>query len=248
MRLYRYYTLTLLFPMHLSILEKIVTPVGQSTLPESHKSKLQLYVEPLSRIMPEYGINTPLRQAHFLAQLAHESGEFKYTEENLKYSATRLIQVFPRYFKTMAQARAVAYDTIKIANIVYANRMGNGSPESCDGFNFRGRGLIQLTGRNNYQNFYAHLKTIPAERLTTDIHTALTSSESLRCIADLTAKPELAVRSACWFWQKAGLNTIADQGNNDTTVTAITRKINGGTNGLSQRKVYFYRAMFALQS
>ena len=234
--------------MLITTLEKIVTPVGQSTLSSTHKSKLQQYVEPLTRLMAEYGINTPLRQAHFLAQLAHESGEFKYTEENLKYSATRLLQVFPRYFKTMAQAQAVAYDPIKIANIVYANRMGNGPKESCDGFNFRGRGLIQLTGRNNYQAFFAHIKTIPLDRLTPEVQTALTSAESLRRIADLTAKPELAVRSACWFWQKAGLNTIADQGNNDTTVTAITRKINGGTNGLSQRKVYFYRAMYALKS
>ena len=234
--------------MLISTLETIVTPVGKSTLPSAHKSKLQQYVEPLTRLMSEYGINTPLRQAHFLAQLAHESGEFKYTEENLKYSATRLMQVFPRYFKTMAQAQAVAYDPIKIANIVYANRMGNGPKESCDGFNFRGRGLIQLTGRTNYQEFYAHIKTIHLDRLTPEVQTALTSSEALCHIADLTAKPELAVRSACWFWQKAGLNTIADQGNNDTTVTAITRKINGGTNGLSQRKVYFYRAMYALKS
>lgn len=234
--------------MLISTLEQIIRTSGQPTLTSSHKAKLQQFVDPLTRLMTEYGINTPLRQAHFLAQLAHESGEFKYTEENLKYSATRLLQVFPRYFKTMVQAQAVAYDPIKIANIVYANRMGNGPKESCDGYYFRGRGLIQLTGRTNYHAFLAHLKTIPADRLTSEVQTAITSPDSIRCIADLTSKPELAVRSACWFWKKSGLNTIADQGNNDTTVTAITRKINGGINGLSQRKVYFYRAMYVLNN
>lgn len=234
--------------MLVSTLEKIVTPVGNASIPAAHKAKLQLYVEPLTRLMAEYGINTPLRQAHFIAQLAHESGEFRYTEENLKYSATRLLQVFPRYFKTMAQAQAVAYDPVKIANIVYANRIGNGPKESNDGFNFRGRGLIQLTGRSNYQNFYQHLMTVSPDRLKPEVAKAIASPDALLNIAELIAKPELAVRSACWFWQKAGLNTIADQGSNDITVTAITRKINGGSNGLSQRKVYFYRAMYALRS
>lgn len=233
--------------MTLAILTKIVTPVG-TQINKQHISVLTKYVEPLTRLMAEYGINTPLRQAHFLAQLAQESGEFKATEENLKYSATRLLQVFPKYFRTMASAQAVAYDGAKIANTVYANRMGNGPKESGDGYAFRGRGLIQLTGHDNYQQFYLHLRSIPTNRLDADTRFALASPDPLRAMADLMTRPELAVRSACWYWQRNRINDLADRGNNDVAITAVTRRVNGGINGLSQRKVYFYRAHLALTS
>lgn len=207
------------------------------------------YAEPLTRLMPEYGINTPLRQAHFFAQLAHESSELRYTEENLRYSATRLMQVFPKYFKTSAQAQAAAYNPERLANIVYANRMGNGDEQSGDGFLFRGRGLIQLTGRTNYQKFLEHLFTLPKSILdsATDssIHYPFGPLEKL---APLLSTPELAVRSACFYWQSHGLNELADRGETDAVVEQITRRINGGTNGLSQRRVYFYRALVVLKN
>lgn len=207
------------------------------------------YAEPLTRLMAEYGISTPLRKAHFLAQLAHESGELRYTEENLKYSASRLMQVFPKYFRTNADARAAAYDPERIANIVYANRMGNGDERSGDGYLFRGRGLIQLTGRANYQTFLDHLFTLPKSILdsSTDssIHYPFGPLEKL---APLLSSPELAVRSACWYWQSRGLNEMADAGATDAVVEKITRKVNGGTNGLSQRLVYFYRALVVLNN
>ena len=205
------------------------------------------YSSILDRLMPEYGIDTPLRKAHFLAQLAVESGELRYTEEKLKYSYTRLMQVFPRYFRTTAAARAAAYNPEAIANVVYANRLGNGDTASGDGYRFRGRGLIQLTGRSNYTAFLHHLLSeVPHDRLDDKVRalaTDRTLSDPTATLADMVSSPELAVRSACWFWKKNGLNTLADTGDTDAVVTAITRRVNGGTNGLASRKVYFYRAI-----
>lgn len=219
---------------------------------ESHSKIIARYVEPLSRLMPEYGINTILRQAHFLAQLAQESGEFRATEENLKYSATRLMEVFPKYFRTTTEARAAAYDEKKIANIVYANRLGNGNASSYDGYNFRGRGLIQLTGRDNYTAFLNHLRSLPQSSLPkiqgvswSALFAAIDPAAEL---APLLSVPELAVRSACFFWKRNNLNALADQGATDAAVTAVTRRVNGGTHGLSQRKIYFYRAHIALKA
>ena len=213
------------------------------------------YAEPLTRLMAEYGIDTPLRQAHFLAQLAHESGELRYTEENLGYSATRLMQVFPKYFKTNAAAQAAAYNPEKIANIVYANRIGNGDERSGDGYTFRGRGLIQLTGRANYEAYIKHLQTVGEKHLDAQsiviLHGGTPSHpypDRAAAIANLLSMPEHAVRSACWFWQSHGLNELADRGDTDAVVENITKKINGGKNGLSQRRVYFYRAIVVLKN
>lgn len=233
--------------MTLQTLERICTSASRP-MTDSHRRILSQYVEPLTRLMPEYGINTPLRQAHFLAQLAHESGEFKSTEENLKYSATRLREIFPKYFKTSADAQAAAYNPERIANTVYANRYGNGAYDTGDGFRFRGRGLIQTTFRANYQSFMTHLLSLPKSKLDSATDAAIHCPfNPLDKLAPLLARPELAVRSACYYWKSRKLNEYADQGASDAIVTGITRVINGGTNGLSQRKVYFYRAQLAMK-
>lgn len=211
---------------------------------QANPSAINKYAEPLMRLMPEYGINTPLRQAHFMAQIAQESGEFRFTEENLNYSATRLLKVFPKYYRTTAQAKGAAYQPEVIANTVYANRMGNGDAASGDGYLFRGRGLIQLTGRNNYQSFLDHLLSLPKGSVS-QLPPDVVSPDRL---APLLSNPELAVRSACYFWQSNGLNTIADLGSTDAVVEKVSRRVNGGKNGLSQRLVYFYRAIVMLKN
>lgn len=221
--------------------DKVFTNASSSTINK--------YTEPLSRLMEEYDINTPLRKAHFLSQLAQESGELRYTEENLNYSYTRLLQVFPKYFRSPAQARAVAYNPEKIANIVYANRIGNGDNKSGDGYLFRGRGLIQLTGRNNYQAFLDHLLQLSPSVIDSATDAAIhDQSDPLAHLAPLLSNPELAVRSACYFWQSNGLNELADRGEKDINVEQVTRRVNGGKNGLSSRIVYFYRALVALRN
>lgn len=233
--------------MTLQTLERFLT-TSSRPMTEAHRRILRQYVEPLNRLMPEYGINTPLRQAHFLAQLAHESGEFRYTEENLKYSAARLREVFPKYFKTQTEANNAAYNPERIANTVYANRYGNGSFDSGDGYRFRGRGLIQTTFRANYDAFMKHLLTIPKSKLDPATDAAIHCPfQPLDKLAPLLAKPELAVRSACYYWKSHKLNEYADTGATDAVVTGITRIINGGTNGNSMRQVYFYRAQLALK-
>lgn len=227
----------------------------QKIFTKASTTTINKYAEPLTRLMAEYKINTPLRQAHFLSQLAHESCELGYTEENLKYSASRLVQVFPKYFKSAAQAYAAAYNPERIANIVYANRMGNGNEQSGDGYTFRGRGLIQLTGRNNYESYVKHLRAIGPLYLDAQSIVIIQGGtpshpypDPAATIAPLLSQPEHAVRTACWFWQSNGLNEIADRGATDDVVKQITRKINGGTNGLSQRFVYFYRAHVVLRN
>ena len=214
---------------------------------QQHRTILNRYVEPLTRLMPQYGITTPLRQAHFLAQVAHESGMFKQTEENLKYSATRLHEVFPKYFKTEVEANNAAYNPERIANTVYANRLGNGTSQSGDGYRYRGRGLIQLTGKDNYRAFLTHLQQLPVQVLDGSTDAAIHSFQPLEHMAELVSRPELAVRSACWYWQHNKLNQIADRGPSEAVVTEITRRVNGGNNGLSYRKQYFVRAMAALK-
>lgn len=217
---------------------------------------LNKYLEPLNRLMNEYGINTPLRQAHFLAQLAHESGELRYTEENLKYSTTRLMQVFPKYFSSQARAQFAAYNPERIANIVYANRMGNGGETSGDGYIFRGRGLIQLTGRSNYEAFLSHLQSVSKSKLDHQTYEVVINNGDAKehihdkavALAPMISAPELAVRSACWFWQQHGLNHVADCGDSDAVVQKITKVINGGLNGVSSRRVYFVRAIAVLNS
>jgi putative chitinase len=164
--------------------------------------------------MLKYDITTPIRQAMFLSQLAHESGNFRYVVENLNYSAEGLQKVFGKYFPTAALAQQYARKPESIANRVYANRMGNGDEKSGDGWKYRGRGLIQLTGKDNYSAFSSQAK-----------NNALTNPE-------LVAEPEMAAMSAGWYWATNRLNQIADTGD----VKAVTRRVNGGFNGLADRE------------
>ena len=158
--------------------------------------------------------------AHFLAQCGHESGGFRIAAENLNYSAKGLRGIFGKYFKTDAEAAAYERKPEKIANRVYASRMGNGAEASGDGFKFRGRGFIQLTGRDNYTAFGKAIGV------------------------DIANNPDLVgtnykLLSAAWFWSKNGLNKLADGGASDAVVTSITKRVNGGTIGLPDRIKHF---------
>jgi putative chitinase len=168
----------------------------------------------------KFQINTPLRLAHFLAQCGHESGGFRVTQENLNYSAKGLAGIFKKYFPTEAAATPYARQPQKIANKVYANRMANGSEASGDGFKFRGRGYIQLTGRDNYTQFGKAI------------------GEDMAANPDAVSS-KYALLSAAWFWSKNGLNKLADVGSTDATVTSITKRVNGGTIGLADRIKHF---------
>jgi putative chitinase len=168
----------------------------------------------------KFQINTPLRLAHFLAQCGHESGGFRVTSENLNYSAKGLNGIFKKYFPTEAAAAAYARQPQKIANKVYANRMDNGSEASGDGYKFRGRGYIQLTGRANYTLFGKAI------------------GEDIANNPDLVSG-KYALLSAAWFWSKNGLNKLADGGAGDAVVTSITKRVNGGTIGLADRIKHF---------
>jgi putative chitinase len=166
-------------------------------------------------VMEKFQINTSLRLAHFLSQCSHESGGFKATQENLNYSADGLKKIFPKYFPGNL-AESYARNPEKIASKVYGGRMGNGGEETKEGYKFRGRGYIQLTGKENYTSFS---KSIGEDTVTNP---------------DLVAT-KYALASAAWFFSKNGLNTIADKGADDATVTAVTKRVNGGTIGLSER-------------
>jgi putative chitinase len=168
----------------------------------------------------KFNINTPLRLAHFLAQCGHESGGFKVTQENLNYSAKGLMGIFKKYFPTQQLAEAYQRQPQKIANKVYASRMDNGSEASGDGFKFRGRGYIQLTGRANYTAFGKAI------------------NEDIANNPDVVSG-KYALLSAAWFWSKNGLNTLADGGASDQVVTSITKRVNGGTIGLPDRIKHF---------
>ena len=170
-------------------------------------------------VVEKFEINTPLRLAHFLAQCGHESGGFKAVSENLNYGAAGLQSIFKKYF-TAESAVEYARKPEKIANVVYANRMGNGNQASGEGFKYCGRGYIQLTGKDNYAAFD---KTV-AE--------------------DILANPELVATkypllSAAWFFHKNGLHKIADEGATDAVVTKVTKRVNGGTIGLPDRIKHF---------
>lgn len=170
---------------------------------------------PLIEAMEKYGIDTPLRQAHFLAQVAHESAGFSVTVENLNYSAKALRSVFGKYFPDDASANAYARKPEKIANKVYANRMGNKDEASGDGWRYRGRGLIQLTGKSNYMNFSARYY----------------KDQRLVSKPDAVAEPELAAMSAASFWHQNNINRFADQDD----LKAVTKAVNGGYHGLDDR-------------
>ena len=161
---------------------------------------------------------SPNRAAHFFAQTAHESGGFKTFSENLNYSAKGLRGVFGKYFRTDLEARLYERQPQKIANRVYANRMVNGSENSGDGWKYRGRGALQLTGKDNYQAFANYVKR-----------------PDIMDNPDLVAG-ELCFESALWFFDRNKLWGICDQGINDTAILALTKRINGGTHGLDDRK------------
>ena len=178
----------------------------------------------LAQLLPQYEINTPDRIAGFLAQCAHESGGFVFIKENLNYRWQSLRKVFPKYFPTDALAQQYEKQPQKIANRVYANRMGNGPEESGDGWRFCGRGLIQVTGRDNYSWFAASLKISPEE-----------ASEYMETF-------EGAAQSACWFWESNNLNQWADK----KDILTLTKRINGGTIGLEDRKKHYEHCLHIL--
>ena len=179
------------------------------------------YLPHLEDTLPKHGIaDSRLRLAHFFAQVLHESGCMRFDMENLNYSSDALQRVFGKYFRTKADADSCARQPEKIANRVYANRMGNGDETSGDGWRYRGRGLIQLTGRANYRAF---AEWIGDPRVMDD--------------PDLVSS-EYAVHSAVFFWDRNNLNALAD---NDDVVT-LTMRINGGTNGLAHRRELLNKA------
>jgi putative chitinase len=182
------------------------------------------WYEALEQLLPDYDINTPKRAAAFLAQCAHESGGFKFIKENLNYKAASLRKVFPKYFPTDELAAAYAMKPEKIANRVYANRMGNGDEASGDGYRYCGRGLIQLTGKQNYTNFGESLEISPEE------------------VSEYLATFEGAAQSACWFWETNNLNKWADADD----VVKMTKIINGGTIGLEDRIKHYNHALHVL--
>jgi putative chitinase len=180
----------------------------------------------LNSLIDDFGHNSLYRQAAFLAQTGHESASFTAVRENLNYSADGLRKIFSKYFPTDELAAQYARQPEKIANRVYANRMGNGNEASGEGWKFRGRGLIQLTGKNNYVACGA------------DIGKDLVSDPSW------LESPEGAVKSALWYWNKNSLNTYADV----EDIRGMTKRINGGYNGLDERIAYYEKAKKALST
>jgi putative chitinase len=178
--------------------------------------------------MAKFELNTPLRLAHFLAQAGHESGGFKAVNENLNYGAKGLLGIFKKYFPTPEKAALYERKPEKIANLVYGGRMGNGAEATGEGYKFRGRGYIQLTGKDNYKAFDA---VVPENLLETP---------------DLVAT-KYPLLSAAWFFHKNGLHKIADGGATDAVVTSVTKRVNGGTIGLPDRIKHFkeYYALLA---
>lgn len=168
--------------------------------------------EKYKTLFQNYGITTPLREAHFMAQIDHESG-LKPISENLNYSQAGLLKIFGKYFNPIT-ALEYQRQPIKIANRVYANRMGNGNEASGEGWKYRGRGFIQITGKENYH------------RLSNDTDIDFLHNP------DLLLEEANAMISALWFWKIKGLNKFADLDD----ILTITKRINGGTNGLAHRK------------
>ena len=182
------------------------------------------WFEAICQILPDYDINTPSRMAAFLAQTAHESGGYRAIKENLNYKAASLRKVFGKYFPTDELAARYAGKGEMIANRVYGNRMGNGPEESGEGYRYCGRGLIQLTGKDNYTR-YAQSLEISVEE----------ASEHLTTF-------EGCVQSAAWFWEANNLNQWADKGD----ILTLTKRINGGTIGLEDRIKHYEHALHVL--
>ena len=182
------------------------------------------WFEALCQILPDYDINTVPRVAAFLAQTAHESGGYRAIRENLNYKAASLTKVWPRYFPSMDIALAYEKKPEKIANRAYANRMGNGPEESGDGWKFAGKGLIQLTGKDNYTRY------------------AQSTEQTLEEASEHLTTFEGCVQSAAWFWEANNLNQYADNGD----ILTMTKRINGGTIGLEDRKKHYNHALHVL--
>ena len=182
---------------------------------------LDHWYEALCKILPDYEIDTPQRVAAFLAQCSHESGGFRALKENLNYRPETLVKLWPSHFPNMEVANQYAHNQEKIANRAYANRMGNGDEASGDGFRYCGRGLIQLTGKDNYQAFADSIQT-PVEE-----------------VPEFLGTFEGAIQSACWFWENGNLNQWADAGD----ILTLTKRINGGTIGLDDRTKQYHHAL-----
>jgi len=180
-------------------------------------------------VVTRYKITSPTRLAHFMAQIAHESGNFQFTTENLNYSADSLLRVFPKYFKDKATADQYARKAEMIGSRVYGSRMGNGNEASKEGFKFRGRGYLQLTGKDNYTAFSAFIGE------------------------DCVANPDLVATkypmdSAIWFFDRNKLWAICDKGETNEVVTEVTKRVNGGTHGLADRLSKFKTYIQLLKS
>ena len=197
-----------------------VAPVGGLKLDKLRGHIPDAVIAMIPDTAAKFQINTPLRLAHFLAQCGHESGGFRATQENLNYSAKGLNGIFKKYFPTEASAAAYARNPQKIANKVYGGRMGNGLEASGEGYKFRGRGYIQLTGKENYTAFGKAI------------------GEDILANPDKVAST-YALLSAAWFFSKNGLHKMADGGATDAVVTSITKRVNGGTIGLADRIKHF---------
>lgn len=194
-------------------------------MPSATAENIEKYRPALNQEMAKFEINTPMRIAHFIAQIAHESGSFRYSSENMNYSAEALKAVFGKYFPTDNLAGEYARQPQKIGSRVYANRMGNGDEASGDGWKFRGRGLIQLTGTDNYANCASSIRR-----------------DLLGNPDQLADDPNAGVAASGWFWNMRDLNKYADADD----VRTITQRINGGFNGLEDREEFLRRAKAVL--
>jgi putative chitinase len=188
----------------------------------------ELWAASMAEVFPTYEINTPQRVSAFLAQCGHESGGWTTFQENLNYSAQGLCTTFKKYFPTLEVATPYARQPEKIANRVYANRMGNGPEESGDGWKYRGRGPIQLTGKSNYTQF--------AKDMFDDWQNLVDNPDWV------TEDKDFALMSAIWFWNKNKLNVQADAGD----LKLMTKKINGGYLGLDDRIAHYNEAIHLL--
>ena len=200
------------------------------------RANAPIWTPHLLYVFGRFEINSPARIAAFLAQAAHESAELTRLTENLNYSAASLMKTWPKRFPTRAIADQCARQPEKIANVVYANRMENGPPESGDGWEYRGRGIFQLTGKGNYRD--------AAQAIGIDF---LSMPGRLE-------EPDMAARSAGWFWKSRGLNALADcaPGEDDIDDIAdfvrMTQIINGGRTGLAERVEYWKKAKEVLKA
>ena len=206
-------------------MEFLTEDVVKQLLPKV--KNLQEWHEELLGVLPQYEIDTPNRVAAFIAQCGHESAGFTVLQENLNYSADGLRKIFGKYFPTAELAKQYARKPEMIANRVYGNRMGNGDEESGDGYMYRGRGIVQITGKNNYSK----------------CSIALFEDESnLLENPDLLLEPHYAMHSACWFWNASHLNSLADSGD----IKTMTKRINGGYIGLEDRLAHYNHALEVL--